>query len=112
FALAQVAIHTLAIKSLKRAQVGSCPDQDAHAVAAREQRARHVASHKPVAAGDQRRPVRHRDFTHPAAARAPTAAAAARPAITALSMVAGRPVWIQSPAIKKFLSGVSTGGRS
>ena len=38
--------------------------------------------------------------------------AAARPEITALSIVAGRPVWIQSPARKRFASGVSTPGRT
>src|SRR5208337_514761 len=43
---------------------------------------------------------------------ATTAAAAARPEITALSIVAGSPVWIQSPAKKKFGIGVSALGRS
>src|SRR5260370_39594111 len=44
-------------------------------------------------------------------ARAVTALAAALPDITALSMVAGSPVWIQSPARNRFLIGVAVVGR-
>src|SRR5262249_32743649 len=45
-------------------------------------------------------------------AAASACAAAQRPETTALSIVAGRPVWIQSPASATFASGVAVPGRA
>ena len=78
---------------VERAQIGTLARQRAHAISAREQRAHHVASHEAVGARHEChlvaiRLVRHRD-RRPAATMA---AAAARPEITALSIVAGSPV--------------------
>src|SRR5262249_12345733 len=99
------------LEALKRRPIGSGSNQHSDPVPPREQRAHHVAPDKPVSARYKRQPPRHRSAPgrHDLAA---TAAAAARPEMTALSMVAGRPVWIQSPARNRFFSGVATPGRS
>ena len=80
---------------------------------AREQGAHDMASDKAVGACHQcslRRPSRRptRITRRPRGA----AAAAARPEMTALSIVAGSPVWIQSPARNKFAIGVTVVGRA
>src|SRR5581483_4334389 len=90
-AVAQVSESEFDLETFERAAVGALADQHAHAVAAFEQRAHDVASHEAVTAGYQRKPG-HCHHPPAASARALTAAAAARPDTTALSIVAGRPV--------------------
>src|SRR5689334_22226705 len=87
-AVAHIAQHEFAINSLQRAAVSTLAHQRPHMRVTRGQSANHMAANKPVGAGNKSNPIGH----YWLATRAATAAAAERPAIPALSIVAGSPV--------------------
>ena len=109
--VAQVADERDRNHAAQRTQVGILPRQHTHTIASRNQRPHDIASDESVAAGDEDSPG-HRmieSSTGRGDGLGPllTAAAAARPEITALSIVAGSPVWTQSPARNKLWIGVA-----
>src|SRR6516162_10124933 len=106
FAIPEIADRRFHLEAFERRAIRSRSNQHSDPVATHEQRAHNVAPDKSVSTSNQCQP-RHRSAPG-AHALAATAAAAARPEMTALSMVAGKPVWIQSPARKRFFKGVAT----